>query len=66
MEVADVLPGKEFSLGPPRSVVRIRDDMVDADGANDGRRVLAILPAARARPQMATVLQNWAAAIRKH
>jgi Tol biopolymer transport system component len=66
LEVADVLPGKEFSLGPPRQVVRVRDDMVDVDTARDGQRLLAILPAARARPQVATVLQNWASAIRKH
>jgi Tol biopolymer transport system component len=66
LEVADILPGKEFSLGPPRTVVRLRDDIVDADVVRDGRRFLAILPAAKARPQVATVLQNWESAIRKH
>ena len=66
VQVADVLPGKEFSLGPPRSLGRLRDDMVDADVARDGRRFLALLPTRKARPQAATVLQNWASAIRKH
>jgi dipeptidyl aminopeptidase/acylaminoacyl peptidase len=66
LQVSDVLPGREFSLGPSRSLGRLRDDLVDADVTPDGRRVLALLPTGKARPQAATVLQNWESAIRKH
>ncbi len=62
---ADVQAGPEFSLGPARPWFHRPAEATWWDPAQDGRRVLALLPAEKAPPQTVTLVQNWQAALRK-
>ena len=62
---ADLKPGAELSLGAPRELGRVPDDLNGADFSRDGKRLLTLRPAEKSRPQSITVLQNWTSALRK-
>jgi hypothetical protein len=62
---ADVQPGTEFALGPARSWAKLPEEVGWVQFARDGKRLLALMPAEKARPQTLTLIQNWQGVLRK-
>ena len=62
---ADVRPGAEFSLGPSRLLARVPEGSSGGEFDRATKRIIALVPAEKARPQTITVVQNWQAALRK-
>ena len=62
---ADLRPGAQLSMGAPRDVGRVPDDLQGIDASRDGKRLLVLRPAEKARPQTFTVVQDWQAGLRR-
>jgi serine/threonine-protein kinase len=64
--VADVLPGPEFRLGPPRAAIRIPQNVRGVQIAHDGKRLLAAIQAGKdPTPSITVVLNGLVAAERR-
>jgi hypothetical protein len=62
---AGVLPGRVFALGDTKRMGRVPDDSQGLDLTADASRIIACMPAEKARPQTVTVVQNWPAALKR-
>jgi Tol biopolymer transport system component/tRNA A-37 threonylcarbamoyl transferase component Bud32 len=56
---ADVLPGPQFRLGPPRKIARVPDTAFDFSLASGEDKLLLLMPTGPLRPQTITIVQNW-------
>jgi Tol biopolymer transport system component len=65
IQIADVIPGPEFKLGPTRPLIRVPDTVLGGDMAPDGTRLLLLLPAGRPPANTVTVVLDWVQALRK-
>jgi Tol biopolymer transport system component len=61
----DIRPGTTFAAGPPRPLGRVPGNTAGADFDRATKRIIALVPAEKARPQTITVVQNWQAALKK-
>jgi Tol biopolymer transport system component len=62
--VANVIPGPEFRVGPPRLLLRAPKDIQAADRTRDGRTLIQ-LPSGKPQPIGITVVLDWQSALRK-
>jgi Tol biopolymer transport system component len=63
LEIADVIPGEEFRLGPQRTFCVLPRGQISTRLADDGKRILSLLPAGEPAPNSLTVVLDWAAAL---
>ena len=63
LSIADVIPGAEFRLGPPRPYGRVPEAAFVASTTIDGQHLLAIMPAGKSPIQSLTVVMNWPQAV---
>ncbi|HTM57137.1 MAG TPA: protein kinase, partial [Candidatus Udaeobacter sp.] len=63
--VADVLPGPEFRLGPPRLFGKQDDKAVYGTADRSLTKFAALMPVEDAQPGSITVILNWTAALKK-
>jgi hypothetical protein len=56
---ADVLPGPQFRLGPPRRIARVPDTVFDFSIAGGEDKLLLLAPTGPLPPQTITIVQNW-------
>jgi hypothetical protein len=56
---ADVLPGPQFRISPPRTLARLPKDTFDADATRAQDRLLVLLPSKPLPPGTITVVENW-------
>ncbi len=62
---ASLQAGSAFALTSPQPLMRVPDGLTGLDFDRTATRVIALLPAQKARPQTVTVLQDWRGALRK-
>ena len=60
IQVAEVVPGKEFRLGPARRLCVRPRDQIDTELTSDAKRILTLVPAGEPAPNSITVVLNWA------
>jgi Tol biopolymer transport system component len=65
VQVADVIPGPEFRLGPARALLRVPDTVRGGDLTPDGKRALLLVPAGKPPANTVTVVLDWVQALRK-
>jgi Tol biopolymer transport system component len=62
---ADVQPGATFALGQAHELAHVAEELAGADLDEASQRIIALVPAEKARPQTVTVIQNWQAALKQ-
>ena len=63
LSIADLVPGAEFRLSPPRPFGRVPEAAFTVSPTADGKRLLAIMPAGKSPTQSLTVVMNWPQAV---
>ena len=58
-KAADVLPGPQFRLGPPRRISRVPKTVFDFSAARGEEKLLLLMPTGPIPPQTITIVQNW-------
>ncbi len=56
---ADVLPGPQFRLGPPRVAGRVPEKAFDADMTRDDSKLLVLMPNEPVPALTITIVENW-------
>ncbi|MEP7028365.1 MAG: protein kinase [Candidatus Eisenbacteria bacterium] len=65
LQVAEVIPGPEFRLGPAHSRARLPSAILGGNGAHGGRRVLLVVIEGNSPTRSLTVVLDWTAALRE-
>ena len=60
VQIADVIPGEEFRLGPARTFCVLPRDQIVTRLTSDGERILSLVPAGEPAPNSITVVLDWA------
>jgi len=63
VRIADVIPGEDFRLGPPRTLFVLPPDQIETRWVREGERVLSLLPAGRPPTNSVTVVLDWASGL---
>jgi Tol biopolymer transport system component/tRNA A-37 threonylcarbamoyl transferase component Bud32 len=58
-QIADVIPGDEFRLGPERTFCTLPRGQIWTQITSDGKRILSLLPAGEPTPNSVTVVLDW-------
>jgi hypothetical protein len=66
LQVADVIPGEEFRLGPARTFCVLPRGQLATGITSDGKRILSLVPAGEPVPNSITVVLNWAEELEKN
>jgi hypothetical protein len=66
LQVADVIPGDEFRLGPERTFGILPRGQLTTRITSDGKRILSLVPAGKPVPNSITVVLNWAEELEKN
>jgi dipeptidyl aminopeptidase/acylaminoacyl peptidase len=66
VQVAEVVPGKEFRLGPARRLCVLPRDQIETELTSDAKRILALVPAGEPTPNSITVVLEWAEELEKN
>jgi serine/threonine protein kinase len=66
VKVADVIPGEEFRLGPTRTLCVLPRDQLETRLADDGKRLLSLLPAGKPAANSITVVLDWAEGLERN
>ncbi len=56
---AEILPGSEFRLGPPRRFSKVSANVFDAALASTQDKMLTLQPVGTLPPQTITIVENW-------
>jgi Tol biopolymer transport system component len=64
-QIADVIPGPEFRLGPARPLLRVPDNIRGGDLDASGKRALLLLPTGKATGSTVGVVLDWVEALKK-
>jgi Tol biopolymer transport system component len=60
LQIADVIAGDAFRLGPGRTFCVLADGQIATQLTNDGKRILSLLPSGEPAPNSITVVLDWA------
>ena len=66
VQVADVIPGDEFRLGPARRLFVLPRDQIETELTSDAKRILTLVPAGEPAPNSITVVLEWAEELEKN
>ncbi len=64
LQVADIVPGSEFRLGPALELGVVPEGLRSADISHDAKRLLALLPAGKPPTNTITVVLDWPGTLR--
>jgi hypothetical protein len=56
---AEILPGSQFRLGPPRQVGRVPKTTFDADVTRRQDKLLVLMPSRPLPPGTITIVEHW-------
>jgi Tol biopolymer transport system component len=65
VQIADVIPGGEFRLGPARTLCVLPRDQIVTRFTREGKRVLSLVPSGEPAPNSITVVLDWAESLKR-